>query len=124
QLRYTLEREQVLMPQDTLLLTDQASAGDSALARLLEELAATDQTAFERCARELAYLANVVKVGTRARGAVLKDAEARDVAYATWEGGRDVLRKFDADARIAQEPGLIRLFALGWRPRPRVTRSR
>ena len=124
QLRSTLEREHVLMPQATLLLTDQSGANSSALTRELSLLAETDQMAFERCARELAYLANVLKVGTRARGALLEDTAARDLAYATCERGLEVLGKLELDLRLAQEPGLIRLFAIGWRTRPRITSSR
>lgn len=116
--------EHVLMPQTTLMLTDQSGMNRSALTRELSVLAETDQMAFERCARELAYLANVLKVGTRTQGALLEDTQARDLAYATCERGLEVLRKLELDLRIAQQPGLIRLFALGWKTRPRITSLR
>ena len=116
-LRTALEREQVLIPQDTLLLTDQQSGKHRALTELLGKLAGMNQAAFERCARELAYLANVLKVGVRVRGAPPTDVEARDLAYATCDRGLEVARERDIEVRIEQEPGLIRLFALGWRRR-------
>jgi hypothetical protein len=118
-LRTALEREQVLIPQDMLLLTDQQSGKHRALTELLGKLAEMDQAAVERCARELAYLANVLKVGVRVRGAPPSDLEARDLAYATCDRGLEVAREHLIEVRIDEEPGLIRLFALGWR----LTRS-
>jgi hypothetical protein len=124
QLRAALEHEQVLIPQDTLLLTDQQSRKHHALTQLLTDLAETDQASFERCARELAYLANVLKVGIRVQGAPPSDAEARDCAYATCDRGLELVRECDMDARVEHEPGLIRLFALGWRTRRGVSSRR
>jgi hypothetical protein len=121
QLRVALEREQVLIPQDTLLLTDDGSRKHHALTQLLTDLAETDPAAFERCARELAYLANVLKVGIRVQGAPPSDVEARDCAYATCDRGLELVRECGLAARIEQEPGLIRLFALGWRTRRGVS---
>ncbi len=129
-LRTVLEREQVLVPQDALLLTDQRDRKHVALTELLTELAEADPSAFERCTHELAYVANVVKVGVRVQGAVMSDIEARDAALAACYRGLEWVRERGMEARIAQEPGLIRLFALGWRtlraesPRRRSTRRR
>jgi hypothetical protein len=116
QLRIVLEREE-LLPQSMLLLTDQRSRKHHALTQALGELAQSDPPAFERCARELAYLANVLKVGVGVKGEQMSDAEARDTAYATCDQGLELARAHGLEERIAQEPGLIRLFALGWRAR-------
>jgi hypothetical protein len=123
-LRTVLEREQLLVSQDTLLLTDQQARKHSALTQLLTELAATDQPAFERCARELAYLANVVLVGVRGKGAPLSEIEARDCAYATCDRGLELVREHDMAVQVDREPGLIRLFAIGWRTQRGVSPSR
>jgi hypothetical protein len=117
------EREELLIPQDTLLLADQRARRHRALTAALSELAETDFSAFERCARELAYLANVIKVGVPVKGAPMSDAEARDTAYAACNRGLQLARKHGLEVRIAQEPGLIRLFALGWRARHAISRS-
>lgn len=123
-LRTVLEREQLLISQDTLLLTDQQARRHSALTQLLTELAAADQPAFERCARELAYLANVVLVGVRVKGAPLSEIEARDCAYATCDRGLELVREHDMAVQVDREPGLIRLFAIGWRTQRGVSPSR
>jgi hypothetical protein len=124
ELRTALEREELLIPQNTLLLADQRTRRHRALTIALSELADTDFSAFERCAWELAYLANVVKVGVAVKGAPISDAEARDTAYAACDRGLKLARKRGLEVPIAQEPGLIRLFALGWRARHAVSRSR
>lgn len=119
-----LEQEHLLISQDTLLLTDQQARKHSALTQLLTELASTDQSSFERCSRELAYLANVVMVGIRAKGAPLSQIEARDWAYAACDRGLEFVRKHGIAVQIEREPGLIRLFALGWRTRRGVSPTR
>ena len=68
--------------------------------QLLTDLAETDQAAFERCARELAYLANVLKVGIRVQGAPPSDVEARDCAYATCDRGLELVRECGIELRI------------------------
>ena len=70
-----------------------------ALTALLTELAETDQSAFERCARELAYLANVLKLGVRVRGATMSDIEARDAAYGACERGLERVRERGIEPR-------------------------
>jgi hypothetical protein len=114
-LRTVLEQEQVLIPQDALLLTDQSTREQPAITALLAELVETDPPAFERCARELAYLANVLKLGARVKGAAMSDIEARDAAYAACDRGLAWVRDRGLEPCISQEPGLIRLFALGWK---------
>jgi len=123
QLRVALEREE-LIPQNMPLLTDQRARKHRALTLALSELAETDPSAFERCARELAYLANVLKVGVAMNEAQLSDDEARDAAYAACDEGLELARELGLDACTTQEPGLIRLFALGWRARRGVSPSR
>jgi hypothetical protein len=123
-LRAVLEHEQLLVSQDTLLLTDQQARKHSALRQLLADLAVTDQPAFERCARELAYLANVVMVGIRIEGAPPSQIAARDCAYATCNRGLEFVREQGLAVQIEGEPGLIRLFALGWRAQRGVSPSR
>ena len=48
------------------------------VAEALDDLAATDPPAFERCARELAYLANMLKVGVSVKGESMSDVDARE----------------------------------------------
>lgn len=124
QLRTALEREELLIPQSALLLTDQQAGKHCVLTQALSELAATDQPAFERCARELAYLANVLKIGVAVNEAPMSDSEARDAAYAACAVGLELARDQGLEIRMAQEPGLIRLFALGWRAQREVNRQR
>ncbi|HEV8331765.1 MAG TPA: DUF6178 family protein [Steroidobacteraceae bacterium] len=123
QLRTVLEREELLIPQSTLLLTDQRTRKHHALTQALSELAETDPPAFERCARELAYLANVLKVGVSVKGEPMSDVDARDAAYAACDQGLELAREHGLDTRVAQEPGLIRLFALGWRAQRELSRA-
>ena len=123
QLRTVLEREDLLIPQNTLLLTDQRTHKHHALTQALGELAEADPPAFERCARELAYLANVLKVGVSVKGEAMSDADARDAAFAACDQGLALAREYRLDARITQEPGLIRLFALGWRAQRELSRA-
>jgi hypothetical protein len=123
ELRTALEREELLIPRNTLLLTDQRTRMHHALTQALSDLAATDPPAFERCARELAYLANVLKVGVPVNGNPMSDSDARDAAHAACNQGLELAREHGLDARIAQEPGLIRLFALGWRAQHELSRA-
>ncbi|HKS58643.1 MAG TPA: hypothetical protein VJS12_25360 [Steroidobacteraceae bacterium] len=123
QLRTALEREDVLIPQNTLLLTDQRTHQHHALTQALSEVAETDPQAFERCARELAYLANVLKVGVAVKGEPMSDADARDAAFAACNQGLELARQHGLDVRISREPGLIRLFALGWRAQREINRA-
>lgn len=123
ELRTALEREDLLIPQNTLLLTDQRTHKHHALTLALGELAEADPPAFERCARELAYLANVLKVGVSVKGESMSDVEARDAAFAACDQGLELAREYRLDARITQEPGLIRLFALGWRAQRELSRA-
>jgi hypothetical protein len=123
QLRTALEREELLIPQNTLLLTDQRTHKHHALTQALSELAETDPPAFERCARELAYLANVIKVGVSVKGEPMSDVDARDAAYAACDQGLVLARDHGLETRIAREPGLIRLFALGWRAQREISRA-
>jgi hypothetical protein len=128
-LRTVLEREE-LIPQSALLLTDQRAREHRALTEALGELAEIDRPAFERCARELAYLANVLKVGISLQGEPMSDDDARDAAYSACDRGLQLAREHALDAGIEHEPGLIRLFALGWRvlrgvsPSPQPKRAR
>jgi hypothetical protein len=123
QLRTALEREELLIPRNTLLLTDRRTRKHHALTQALSDLAATDPPAFERCARELAYLANVLKAGVSVKGEPMSDVDARDAAHAACDQGLELAREQGLDARIAQEPGLIRLFALGWRAQHELSRA-
>jgi len=50
-------------------------------------------------------------------GALPYDVEARDTAYATCDRGLELAREQGIEVRIDQEPGLIKLFGLGWRTR-------
>jgi hypothetical protein len=81
---------------------------------LLRSLAAEDPPGFDRATRELAYLANVLRVGVTVEARALTNTEAREAAFATCALGVELARVRTA-RDLATQPGLIRYFMLGWR---------
>jgi hypothetical protein len=99
----------------TFLLEHHGTDHRLPLLSLVDELAMEDYDAFEQCERELAYLANVVITGLRSNAAALSADSARNMALATCNLGLELLRATELSADLAREPGLIRLFLIGWR---------
>jgi hypothetical protein len=84
------------------------------LGRLLKHLEDESQDAFQRCTRELAYLATVLMAGSSLEGEPFPAGGARDAALATCSLGSEYLQSRHLELRLDKEPGLIRLFSLGW----------
>ena len=84
------------------------------LAELLNRLEGEDQQAFQQRTRELAYLATVLMAGSSLEGKPFTAGDARDAALATCALGLEYLRSKRLELRLDKEPGLIRLFSLGW----------
>lgn len=84
------------------------------LRQYLDDLAASDSAALEHTAAELAYLANVVLAGVTLHGD-RREAQARELAYATASLGIELLEARGHTVRLGEPPGLIRPFLLAWR---------
>lgn len=84
------------------------------LAELLNRLEEENQEAFQQRTRELAYLATVLMAGSSLEGQPFTGGDARDAALATCNIGLAYLRSKHLDLRLDKEPGLIRLFSIGW----------
>lgn len=86
----------------------------SLLVKRLAELAGEDPLAFDACSRELAYLANVLIAAVALESRQLTAEEAQAAALATCNLGLELTEKHAVSARIDREPGLVRLFLVGW----------
>ena len=102
-------------PAATLLLTHD-SPKPLPVVQLLARLAHDDPDAFDLRGRELAYLASVLIAGVAVSGQVMRAQDARSAALATCNLGLELLRSRQAaQIGIEREPGLVRLFLVGWR---------
>jgi Family of unknown function (DUF6178) len=84
------------------------------LAELLHRLEAENQEAFQQRTRELAYLATVLMAGSSLEGRPFTGGDARDAAFATCNLGVEFIHSRQAVLKLDREPGLIRLFSIGW----------
>jgi hypothetical protein len=86
----------------------------SGLAELLNRLEQENREAFQQRARELAYLSTVLMAGSSLEGQPFAAAHARDAALATCNLGLEVIQSRQVASKLDIEPGLIRLFSIGW----------
>jgi uncharacterized protein DUF6178 len=86
----------------------------AALAGLLHRLEGDNQEAFQRRTRELAYLATVLMAGSSLEGQPFTGGDARDAAFATCNLGMEFIHSRQTALELDREPGLIRLFLIGW----------
>ncbi len=115
-LRASLEEMGLLdVPPDRRLLSHESSPERLAIINLVEQLADKHPEAFDARARELAYLASVLIAGVAVEDRVLTPEEARAAALATCNLGLELAQTRGERARIEAEPGLVRLFLVGWR---------
>jgi hypothetical protein len=101
-------------PPARLLLRHEATSGQLPIVRLLQALAETDAVQFDARGRELAYLAGVLISGIAVDATALTPAQARNAALATCNLGLETLRSHGEQVRIDHEPGLVRLFLVGF----------
>jgi hypothetical protein len=108
-----LENEAIADPKrcKSLPSNDQRRA---VLAELLLRLEVENQEAFQQRTRELAYLAAVLLVGSSLEGQPFTGADARDAAFATCNLGAEFIQSRQTALELEREPGLIRLFSIGW----------
>jgi hypothetical protein len=101
-------------PPQRLLLTQDARRTPLPVVQLLSELAQRSPESFDARGRELAYLAGVLIAGVAVNGEMLSAEDARGAALATCNLGMGLLEKQGQAVRIDEEPGLVRLFLVGW----------
>jgi hypothetical protein len=101
-------------PPERLLLAHEATSRQLSIVKLLRALAEKDAAAFDARAHELAYLGSVLIAGVAVDGTALSAAEARRAALATCNLGLETLRSRGERVRIDREPGLVRLFLVGF----------
>jgi hypothetical protein len=113
-IRGLLEEAQLLVkPGPMRLLTDGRGSREPALTAALRRMAGEDPDSFHARARELAYLANVLRSALSIEGEALDDRQASDAAFAICNLGFELSDSAEV-ARLNVEPGLIRLFMMGW----------
>jgi hypothetical protein len=101
-------------PPERLLLAHEASAKRLPIVKLLQSLAETDMPQFDSRGRELAYLGSVLIAGITVDATALNTAQTRDAVLATCNLGLEMLEAQGERVRIESEPGLVRLFLLGF----------
>jgi len=112
-LRALLEEAELLEPVcEQLRLAGPKHSSEPTLTVQLRRLAAEDPASFHERARELAYLANVLKAGVCVQDEVLSDEHAKDAAFAVCNLGAELAPA--SDDYLQGEPGLIRVFLFGW----------
>lgn len=114
-LQIALEEAGILeRPPERLLLAHEATSRPVPVVELLQALAQKDATAFDARGRELAYLAGVLVAGVAVDGEALSPMDARSAALATCNLGLETLSSCEGAIRIDREPGLVRLFLVGF----------
>jgi Family of unknown function (DUF6178) len=110
-----LDDEAIVEPKrfESLPSNDHDS-GKAVLAELLDRLQGENQEAFQQRSRELAYLATVLMAGSSLEGQPFTGSEARDAALATCNLGVEFIQSRQVALKLDREPGLIRLFLIGW----------
>jgi Family of unknown function (DUF6178) len=101
-------------PPERLLLAHEASSRQLPIVRLLQLLAESEAAQFDARGRELAYLGSVLIAGIAVDGMALSPAAARSAALATCNLGLETLSLRGEQVRIDHEPGLVRLFLVGF----------
>ncbi len=101
-------------PTERLLLAHEASSRQLPIVRLLQSLAETDAAQFDARGRELAYLGSVLIAGIAVDGVALSPTAARSATLATCNLGLETLSAHGERVRIDPEPGLVRLFLVGF----------
>jgi uncharacterized protein DUF6178 len=101
-------------PPRRLLLGHESASARLQIVTLLQTLAGKDAVQFNARGRELAYLGSVLIAGIAVEAAVLTPAEARNAALATCNLGLELLYAQGERATLEGEPGLIRLFLVGF----------
>jgi hypothetical protein len=114
-LQTALEDAGLLEPRaERVLLRHEAPTRQLAVVTLLQALAAADAVQFDARAREVAYLGSVLIAGIAVDGSPFNPAQARDAVMATCNLGLETLRSRGEQVRIDHEPGLVRLFLVGF----------
>lgn len=93
----------------SLRLTGPRAPDPLRLTAELQRLADDAPDAFERCAAELAYLANALLASAVA------ETDARELAFATANLGLELIGAHGLSAGLERPPGLVRAFLVGWR---------
>jgi hypothetical protein len=84
------------------------------LTEMLNRLEGENPQALLQRTRELAYLATVLMAGSSLEGQSFTGGDARDAALATCNLGVEFIHSRQAESKLDREPGLIRLFLVGW----------
>jgi hypothetical protein len=110
-----LESEAIVEPKRFESLTwNQHEPRKAVLTEFLIRLEGENQESFQQRTRELAYLAIVLMAGSSLEGQLFTGGNARDAAFATCNLGLEFIRSRQAVLKLDREPGLIRLFLIGW----------
>jgi hypothetical protein len=109
-----LENEAIVEPKRFKSLPSHKHERGPLLAELLHHLEGDNQEAFQQRTRELAYLAAVLMAGSSLEGQPFNGADARDAALATCNLGVEFIHSRQSGLKLDKEPGLIRLFLIGW----------
>jgi Family of unknown function (DUF6178) len=110
-----LENEAIAEPkQFKSLPSNEHHQRRAVLAEQLHHLESENQEAFQQRTRELAYLATVLMAGSSLEGQPLTGGDARDAAFATCNLGVEFIHTRQTALELDREPGLIRLFLIGW----------
>ena len=115
EVRMAFEAAGLVEPADGARLLTHDVPNPLPVAQLLIRLANDNRDEFDMRARELAYLASVLIAGVAMSSQVLRAEDARGAALATCNLGLELLRKRHSGVSIEREPGLVRLFLVGWR---------
>jgi hypothetical protein len=103
-------------PATTRLLTHDSPTRRPPLVSRLAQLTQDNPEAFDTRSRELAYLASVLMGGVGVNNEAMSTEDARDAALATCNLGFELAQKRGDDSHLeSPEPGLVRLFLVGWR---------
>jgi uncharacterized protein DUF6178 len=109
-----LENESIAAPKRFKSLSSNKHERRVALAEELHHLECENQEAFQQRTRELAYLATVLIAGSSLEGEPFTGGDARDAAFATCNLGVEFIHSRQTGITLDREPGLIRLFLIGW----------
>ena len=99
---------------ERLLLAHETPSKPLPIVTVLKALSESNAAEFDARSRELAYLASVLIAGIAGETATLSPIEARSAALSTCNLGLETLRSRGEQVRIDHEPGLVRLFLVGF----------